>query len=421
MSAYELLESGSPWLGDIPSHWRISRFGYEARVNGGQVDPRQEPWSSTILVAPNHIESGTGRIVGRETAAEQGADSGKYLARAGQILYSKIRPALNKVTIAVEDCLCSADMYAMSFRPTSIPRYALYYMLARPFHSFATVTSMRVKMPKINREELAAAPWLVPPVEEQEAIVDFLDRETAQIDALVAKQEELIGFLRERRRAAVSDILSRAQPTAHLPDKLHRRTRMGNGSTPRSDEDRYWLGGNIPWVNSSVVNQLEVLEPSRYVTEAAVRECHLPMVRQGSILVALTGQGKTRGTATMLRIDSTINQHLAFIEPDERFWVPEYLLWLLHVNYEHLRRISSENGATKGGLTVGDLRALRLPMPPLVEQRQLLAAVEATTAKIDVLIAKAQEHVAFAKERRAALITAAVTGQIDVRTARKAG
>ena len=107
MSPYQLLWSGTPWLGDVPSHWRISRFGYEAQVNGGQVDPREEPWSSMTL-EPHHqiaLSSGTGRILGRETAAEQGADSGKYLAKAGQILYSKIRPALNKVTIAVEDCL----------------------------------------------------------------------------------------------------------------------------------------------------------------------------------------------------------------------------------------------------------------------------------------------------------------------------
>ncbi|MER5395372.1 restriction endonuclease subunit S [Streptomyces sp. NPDC002599] len=374
-----------------------------------------------ILVAPNHIESGTGRIIGRETAAEQGADSGKYLANAGQIIYSKIRPTLSKVTIAVEKCLCSADMYAMSFRPAVLPRYALYYMLARPFHSYTTVTSMRVKMPKINRDELAAAPWLVPPLEEQRTIAEFLDHETAQIDALVSKQEEFVTLLRERRSVVVSEILSRTQEGGNPPDQLHRRTHMGNGSTPRSGEDRYWLGGEIPWVNSSVVNLSEVREPSRRVTKAAVLDCHLPIVRPGSILVALTGQGKTRGAATILRIESTINQHLAYIEPDERYWVPEYLLWSLRSNYEYLRRISSENGATKGGLTVADLRALRLAMPPIHEQRQLLAEVAAATERVDSLVAKAQEHIAFAKERRAALITAVVTGQLDVRTARKAG
>jgi len=257
--------------------------------------------------------------------------------------------------------------------------------------------------------------------DEQRVIADYLDRETAQIDALVAKQKEFTGLLRERRRTVVPSILSEAKLAAHHPDKLHRRTRMGNGSTPRSGEDRYYADGTIPWVNSSVVNVPEVWEPSKRVTQTAVDECHLPMVKSGSILVALTGQGKTRGAATILRISSTINQHLAFIEPDRNFWLPEYLLWVLRSKYDDLRRISSENGATRGGLTVGDLRDLKVPMPSLDEQSRLVSKLEDAVAKIDTLIAKAQEHIALAKERRAALITAAVTGQLDVRTAGKAG
>src|SRR5690349_22029077 len=147
------------------------------------------------LIAPNHIESGTGRILATETAAEQGADSGKYTVAGGQVVYSKIRPALNKVAIAPTDCLCSADMYAMTFTEQVDVRFAEYFMLARPFHTFAAVTSMRVKMPKINREDLADAPWLVPPTAEQRAIADFLDRETARIDTLIEEQQRLIDLL----------------------------------------------------------------------------------------------------------------------------------------------------------------------------------------------------------------------------------
>lgn len=74
--------AASPWLGRIPEDWVESRFRYEAFISSGQVDPRVEPWSGTVLVAPNHIESGTGRLLGRETAADQGADSGKYAVTA---------------------------------------------------------------------------------------------------------------------------------------------------------------------------------------------------------------------------------------------------------------------------------------------------------------------------------------------------
>jgi type I restriction enzyme S subunit len=199
-----LIDSGNVYLGAVPAHWTVSRFSREMDVNGGQVDPRDDPWADMVLVAPNHIESGTGRIVGRETAREQGADSGKYLAHAGQILYSKIRPALNKVAVAAEECLTSADMYAMSSRRGDDHRYLMYFMLARPFHSFATLTSLRVKMPKINRDELGEAPFLRPPVEEQRKIVAYLGQQTENIDTLIAETERFIGLSKERRAALIT-------------------------------------------------------------------------------------------------------------------------------------------------------------------------------------------------------------------------
>lgn len=420
MSPYELTESGSPWLREAPSHWRISRFGYEAQVNGGQVDPRDEPWNSMILVAPNHIESGTGRIVGRETAADQGADSGKYLANAGQILYSKIRPALNKVTIAVEDCLCSADMYAMSFRPPNTHRYALYYMLARPFHSFATVTSMRVKMPKINREELGAAPWLVPPVEEQRAITDFLDRETGQIDALVAKQEEFVELLRERRTSRTADVL--AELGTH-DTQLRRVARIQTGVTLSGDGDP-----SLPsWSYLRVANvQMGHVDLSEIKTvHLAERDASASMLRAGDVLMTEGGDIDKLGRGTVWdgRISPMLHQnHIFAVRPDRTKLLPEYLaLWLdspTAREYFYLTAKKTTNLASTNKTTVGRL-PMRVPSPE--RQKSVLQLHSDEVASIDALITKAQEHIAFAKERRAALITAAVTGQFDVRAVRKAG
>ncbi|MFV8233781.1 restriction endonuclease subunit S [Mycolicibacterium fortuitum] len=199
-----LVDSGNVYLGAVPGHWTVGRFSRDVEINGGQVDPREAPWADMILVAPNHVESGTGAIIGRETARMQGADSGKYVASAGQLLYSKIRPALNKVAVAGEDCLISADMYAMSSRKGDDHRYLQYYMLARPFHTFATLASQRVKMPKINRAELGEAPWLRPPIDEQIRIVAYIDKETAKVDTLIAENERFIELARERRSALIT-------------------------------------------------------------------------------------------------------------------------------------------------------------------------------------------------------------------------
>ena len=116
---------------------------------------------------------------------------------------------------------------------------------------------------------------------------------------------------------------------------------VGNGSTPNRDNADYWTEGLIPWLNSSVVNQEEVTEADQFITETAFRECHLPLVKSGSVLVGITGQGKTRGQAVVLSFEATINQHLAFITPKKSVVDPWFLRWALFTAYDFLRSISA--------------------------------------------------------------------------------
>jgi type I restriction enzyme S subunit len=157
-----------------------------------------------MLVAPNHIESGTGKLTSRETAAEQAAISGKYLCQAGDVIYSKIRPALRKATLAPEECLCSADMYPLRARQGLDAAYLLFFLLSEPFSTWAVLESDRVAMPKINRETLNDLRLPVPPMSEQRAIVAHITTETAKLDALRAATERTITLLKERRAALIA-------------------------------------------------------------------------------------------------------------------------------------------------------------------------------------------------------------------------
>jgi type I restriction enzyme, S subunit len=426
------VESDSPWLGAVPSHWRLSRFGYEAVVNGGQVDPRNEPWLSTTLVAPNHIEGHTGRVIARESAAVQGADSGKYLVRSGQVMYSKIRPALNKVAIATEDCLCSADMYAMSFRPAVLTKYAFYYMLARPFHSFATVTSMRVKMPKINREELSAVPWLVPPLDEQRAIADYLDRETAKVDTLIEEQQRLIETLRERRAALIEHTVARGLdstvetkpstlawtdvvPAHWVVANIRRFATMKTGHTPSRSNPDYWVDCTIPWFTLADVWQLRDSRRT-YLGDTANSISELGLANSAAELlparaVVLSRTASVGFTGIMPRPMAT----------SQDFWnwvcgpslLPEFLVW----TFRAMRREfgSMMIGSTHKTIYQPVAASIRIPVPPLDEQRRIVDYLDEQTAKIDNLVAESERFVELSRERRAALITAAVTGQFDVR------
>jgi type I restriction enzyme S subunit len=204
-----LKPSEIPWLGDIPHRWTLKRFKFVASISGGQVDPRKPQYCKLVLIAPNHIQSGTGKLIGEETAAEQGADSGKYLVQKSQIIYSKIRPNLRKATIAPRDCLCSADMYPVSPNSTEISAdYLLLVLLSLPFTNYAVDCSMRVAMPKVNREALANC-WLwFPQLHEQNDILRFVQTASLPFEAVIYRMEREIALIREYRTRLITDVVT---------------------------------------------------------------------------------------------------------------------------------------------------------------------------------------------------------------------
>lgn len=200
----KMKDSGVEWIGDVPEHWKLMKFARIARVTEGLVDPRVEPYRTMPLFAPNHIESGTGRLLAVESAEDQDAGSGKYLCKAGCVVYSKIRPALAKAIIAPTDGLCSADMYPLTCSERAEPKWLFYLMLSLPFTAWAVLESDRVAMPKINRESLSHLIVAVPPVAEQREIVLRIDTHLPRIDALLGKVNTSITLLKERRSAFIT-------------------------------------------------------------------------------------------------------------------------------------------------------------------------------------------------------------------------
>ncbi len=197
-------DSGVEWLGEVPAHWEMRRFSRLVSIAEGLVDPSTEPYASMALIAPNHIEAGTGRLLGYETAAEQGADSGKYLFEEGDVIYSKIRPSLAKVVLAPCAGLCSADMYPLKTKGELIHPYLKWLLLTPGFTAWAVLESDRVAMPKINREKLAEIKLPVPSAIEQEGIVQYVEQEALRLDTLSAEAGRVIALLQERRSALIS-------------------------------------------------------------------------------------------------------------------------------------------------------------------------------------------------------------------------
>ena len=181
--------------------WKVTKLSECFEIVSGQVNPKEEPYRSMPLVAPNHIEQNTGRLICVETAKEQNAISGKYLFQPGDVVYSKIRPNLRKAFIADFEGLCSADMYALRPLPERImTRFLLSILLGEHFTSFALTRSVRTGIPKLNRQEMSEYELPLPTIEDQKQISSHLKAIDAEEQNLIRHRDEVFELKRQISR-----------------------------------------------------------------------------------------------------------------------------------------------------------------------------------------------------------------------------
>ncbi|MFC9359518.1 restriction endonuclease subunit S [Rhodococcus sp. NPDC057014] len=433
-------QSKNDVLGEIPATWVTTRlkmlltepmsYGANAAADDNTPDnPRYV--RITDIGADGNLRPDTFRSLPPEVAAP-------YLLSDGDVLFARSGATVGKTFMYVPSwgrcCYAGYLIRARVNRSKLLPEYLNYFTMTTSYWQHIFSEQIQATIQNVSAERYGSLPVPVPPLSVQHSIIDFLNIETNKIDALIAKQEQLITTLREDRTATVAHAVTKGLdhhaemtdsgvewigliPSHWTLPQLGMHSVVGNGATPSRENLNYWTNGTVPWLNSSHVNRAEITDSDQFVTELARTSCHLPVVPAGSVLIGLTGQGKTRGMASLLKFESTINQHIAFVTPTSSKINPRFLREVLHSAYQVLRDLSEENGSTKGGLTCGAIRKLPVPVPPVTEQSEILNFLETRCGKIDALIDKANQMIRTLREYRSALITDAVTGKIDVRGA----
>jgi type I restriction enzyme S subunit len=292
--------------------------------------------------------------------------------------------------------------------------------------------SMRVAMPKVNRETLNACPLLTPPLLEQGAIVKFLDRETAKIDTLVAKKDRLIKLLQEKRSALITRAVTKGlDPTVPMKDtgvkwlgetpahweclRTKFVARLESGHTPSRQHPEYWEDCDISWFTLADVWQIRdgrreyVTETEEKVSQLGLANSAARLLPQGTVMVSRTasvGFSAIMGTA-MATTQDFVNWVCG------RRMKPEYLLYVFRSMEQEFDRLTM--GSTHQTIYMPDVGQFMTPVPPLAEQERIVAYVRDAATKIDVLMAKVSEAIERIREYRTALVSAAVTGKIDLR------
>ncbi len=424
--------SGIEWLGVIPEHWDVRRLKYSAALMNQKVEGDQSGLPYTGL---EHIESWTGKRLAPN--GEPSSDGQANLYRCGDVLFGKLRPYLAKVLAAEGDGICSGELLVLRPNATS-QQYLRDYLLNRDFISVVDSSTYGTKMPRASWDFIGSLPVLVPPLDEQLAISSFLDRETARTDALIEKKQRQIQLLRERRSAIISHAVTKGlNPAASMKNSgvewlgeipehwkilpLKFTLRSGSSSLKTGPFGSQLLSSEMVSGTKKVYNQRNVLDcdfrsGDNYVTESKYQELQGFTVFPSDVLVTTRG---TIGRCALVPEGAELgilHPCLMRIQTNAAILLPQYLSTLIQdggIVLLQLRLIS--NATTIDVVYSESLRSVRLPVPPVGEQEQILSWLSKAAAKDERLLTKAIESMDVLREYRMALVTAAVTGKIDVR------
>jgi len=415
--------SGVEWLGEVPEHWGVVPLKHAARLTMGQ-SPSSEECNTEGLGVP--FLQGCAEFGSISPLPRVFCPVATKYAEHGDILFS-VRAPVGKLNVA--DRRFGIGRGLCAIHPTELveSRFLTFGLqeLAKALLSVATGSTYE----SVSIDQVGGCALLLPPPSEQRAIAAFLDRETAKIDALIAEQEKLIELLAEKRQAVISHAVTRGlNPDAPMkPSGIewlgdvpeHWVTRklsfafntIGSGTTPRSDNLAYYEPGDIPWVNTGDLTDGDLPSCERRISRLAIEDYpSLRVYPAGSLLVAM--YGATTGKLGLLGFDATVNQACCAFVGNDCIRTRFLFYWLLGYRAQ---LISLASGGGQPNISQEVLRGLRVAAPELSEQRAIAAFLDRETAKIDTLVTEAESAITLLQERRSALISAAVTGQIDVR------
>ena len=400
----EYKESGVEWLGEVPSHWGFKPLWVLFRRDKRIGFPEEELLSvyRDYGVIPKSSRD--------DNFNNPSDDLGTYqLVEPGCMAINKMKAWQGSVGISEYRGIVSPAYFVFYPDHEQSPKY-LHYLLRSPQYTAAYLKfskGIRVNQWDLDPQYHSRLPVLVPRIEEQHLIAAFLDRETAKIDALVGGQEKLIDLLKEKRQAVIS----------------HAVTKGLDPTGPMKDSGIEWLG-DVPEHWSVVrLKRAIMFQRGHDLPMEERQEGTIPVVSSGGVIAThnmaqakspgiVTGRYGTIGEFLLIQEDYwPLNTALYSIGMFENN--PSFLLYMLKSIYEHFVLNSLKSAVP--GVDRNDVHTVFVALAPKSEQSAIAAFLDSECSKIDVLITEAQHAIDLLKERRSALISAAVTGKIDVR------
>ena len=429
-------DSGVEWLGEIPTHWEVRRLKYLATANDEALPETTDPSMEITYVDIGNVDSIQGITDVEELVFENAPSRARRIVRQGDLIISTVRTYLRAIAkIQATDANLIVSTGFAVIRPRQMDNGFVAYAVNAPYFVERVVAhSVGVSYPAINASELACLDIAFPSLFEQRAIAAFLDRETARIDALVAKKERLIELLQEKRTALISHAITKGlDPDVPMKDsgvewlgeipahweavRLKQASQIQGGFAFSSDS---FQNEGIPIIRMNNIRRGAL--DFENVVRIPEHECKDEFaLTEGDIIYGLSGSiGSTGslGNFAVVRKGDTpaqLNQRVARFRPVIDRITDGFLVGALQTTVFYEQVLSYTTGTAQFNVSTNEIGNVSLALPSIEEQRVIAAFLDRETTKIDALAAKVREAIDRLKELRSALISAAVTGKIDVR------
>jgi type I restriction enzyme, S subunit len=352
--------------------------------------------------------------------------SGTYFEK-GDLLISKITPCFENGKQAFAHNLQAEFGYATTevipLKPRSIehdPRLLFFYLL-HPDIRGHIVERMEGSTGRQRVPENVLLNLIMPSFNRVDQVNIAGSLETVQ--AAIQKEYELAAAFKSLKLSAMQQLFTCGlrgekqketeiglMPRSWQIAKLGSLGKVGNGTTPNRQNATYWHEGKLPWITSGRMYERRIESADVCVTEAALKECSLPRLHPGAVLIAIVGQGKTLGHCAILDIEATVSRHVGFIQPRRDVIHSGFLRGYLESQYDYLRQLASGNGSTRSALTCAILRDINLPVPPIEEQTEVVSILDSIDKKIELH----QQKQSALKELFRSLLNKLMTGEVSV-------
>lgn len=433
----EFKESGVQSLGEVPSHWDVSRTIKYARTHRDGIAPANVTHETVFHYSiPNIQARGAGQMEDGDTI-----DSNKLTIKERQLLVSKLNP--HKQCIVIADPHSGTTTIASTEFVPLVPqgadiRFLLYLWQSQVARHrlLAVADSATRSHQRVSPDEISKATWAWPPFAEQQVIARFLDRETAKIDALVAELEKLIALLKEKRQALISHAVTKGlNPNAPMKDSgiewlgqvpahwrllaLKRLVRQGSSISYGIVQPGEPLDEGVPFVQTTNMTSGNFeIQALQHTTQEIAASYPRSQLNGGEVLLGIRASIGAAFVAPDSLRGANLSRGVARIECSSEI-MPAYLVAYLRSNPTTTYWRLSMQGSTFSEVSIDSVKQLTVLVPPPEEQERILGHLSRATHSLDKLLDEAKLAIDLLKERRSALISAAVTGKIDVRNLAK--